>query len=308
MDLSIIVTCYNFEKYIAQSINSLLKATEGLNAEIIIIDDVSTDKSPEILKSIHSEKIKLILHEVNSGPRNSINEAFSIAKGKYICRFDGDDAWHKDFFTETIKILDEHPEVGLVYTDISIIGTHNEVTSESKNIKRPTQLSNPDFEFLEIFKRYYIAAPSIIARREAWDLGLPVPLPYNALDWYLSLKMSEKWKFYFINKPLASYRVHGTNMHTSQIVNKKEEEITKALFKDILDHAKIDIKSKNKIKSAAYLILAEKYFELNMFKDARRSYLSAIKFSASELTLNHYKHFLGTLLGNYIYNRIKRLI
>lgn len=307
MKLSIIVTCYNFERYIEQAIHSLLLATEGIESEIIIIDDVSTDKSAEILKNIKSDKIKLILHEKNAGPRNSINEAFEIATGKYICRFDGDDAWHPNFFKESLAVLDNNPDIGLVYSDISIIGTNSEVTSASGNIIRPDHLSNPDFEFIEIFKKYYIAAPSIIARREAWALGFPVPLPYNALDWYLSLKMSERWKFYYINKPLASYRVHGTNMHTAQIYNKKEEEITVALFKDILDPSGTDSVIKNRIKSSTYLTLAEKYFGVDMFEDAKRCYKLSLQYDKSMFTRNHYKHYFGTLIGKKLYSFIKKI-
>lgn len=306
IDLSIIVTCYNFQNYIADAINSLLVATENINAEIIIIDDCSTDNSAEIIKSIHSDKIVFIKHDVNFGPRKSINEAFAITRGKYICRFDGDDLWHKDFFNETIKILEENDEVGLVYTDISIINTFNEVTSLSGNITRPDKLLNPDFEFIDIFKKYYIAAPSIIARREAWEIGFPVPVPYDALDWYLSLIMSLKWKFYFLNKPLASYRVHSTNMHTTQIFNKKEEVITLALFKDILDKSNYSKSIINSLKSSSLLVLAEKYFGMGMYADAQRCYISAIKYSALELNFNHLKHLFGTIVGKSIYNFIKR--
>lgn len=306
IDLSIIVTCYNFQNYIADAINSLLVATENINAEIIIVDDCSSDNSPNIIKSFTSDKIVFIQHEVNCGPRKSINEAFTISKGKYICRFDGDDLWHKDFFNETIQILEKYEEVGLVYTDISIINTYNEITSLSGNITRSSKLANPGFEFIDIFKKYYIAAPSIIARREAWQIGFPVPAPYDALDWYLSLKMSLNWKFYFLNKPLASYRVHSTNMHTSQIFNKKEEVVTLALFEDILDKSGLTKKLVNNLKSSSILVLAEKYFGMGMYDDAKRCYLSAIKYDFSALSLNHIKHLLGTFVGKKIYNYIKK--
>lgn len=307
IDVSIIVTCYNFQNYIEDAINSLLIATENIIAEIIIVDDYSSDNSANIIKSFTSDKIVFIQHEVNCGPRLSINEAFAIARGKYICRFDGDDLWHKEFFNETIKILEENKEVGLVYTDISIINTYNEITSMRGNITRSRKLSNPDFEFISIFEKYYIAAPSIIARREAWQIGFPVPAPYDALDWYLSLKMSLKWKFYFLDKPLASYRVHSTNMHTSQIFNKKEEVITLALFEDVLDKSGLSKNLINNLKSSSLLVLAEKYFGMGMYDDAKRCYFSAIKYDFLAMNLNHLKHLLGTITGKKVYDFIKRI-
>ena len=98
--ISIIITNYNKEKYILNTLNSCKNQTDK-NFEIIIIDDASTDKSLEIIKKFVSKnkkiKIKLFLNKVkkyknsNLSQLNSINKAIKHCSGEYISLLDGDD-------------------------------------------------------------------------------------------------------------------------------------------------------------------------------------------------------------------------
>ena len=64
--------------------------------EFIIVDDASTDKTVQIIKSYKDDRIKLIENEKNLGLTHNLNIALSVAKGKYIARIDGDDIAYSD--------------------------------------------------------------------------------------------------------------------------------------------------------------------------------------------------------------------
>ena len=88
---SVIIPLYNKEKYIKQTILSVLNQTFS-DFEIIVVDDGSTDKSSEIVKFINSRKIKLIYQE-NSGPSRARNRGIEEARGEYLAFLDADDEW-----------------------------------------------------------------------------------------------------------------------------------------------------------------------------------------------------------------------
>lgn len=110
--ISIIITNYNKEKYILNTLNSCKNQTDK-NFEIIIIDDASTDKSLEIIKKFVSKnkkiKIKFFLNKVkkyknsNLSQLNSINKAIKHCNGEYISLLDGDDF----FLSNKIKFLND---------------------------------------------------------------------------------------------------------------------------------------------------------------------------------------------------------
>ena len=93
--VTVVTPCYNSEKFIASSINSVLSQTYS-NWEMIIVDDCSTDKSVEIIESIiksHS-KIKLVKLLKNTGVAQAKNTALNIANGRFVAFIDSDDIWH----------------------------------------------------------------------------------------------------------------------------------------------------------------------------------------------------------------------
>ena len=89
--LSILVPCYNVEKYVAQCLSSIVNQTLQ-NIEIICINDGSTDKTLEILQSFQTTDSRIkIINKKNSGYGDSMNLGLDMAKGKYIGIVESDD-------------------------------------------------------------------------------------------------------------------------------------------------------------------------------------------------------------------------
>lgn len=100
--ISIIVPAYNVEKYIQKCITSILEQTYS-NIEVIVINDGSTDKTPELLASFDDKRLKLI-NQTNSGVSASRNRGIEIAQGDYLVFVDGDDYLCGDYVDYFVKL------------------------------------------------------------------------------------------------------------------------------------------------------------------------------------------------------------
>ena len=113
--VSIIIPCYNTEKYIEQAVRSTMTQTYK-NLEIIVTDDCSKDSSYSILERLAAEdsRIKLFRNEQNKKIVKTLNFIIDKAQGKYIARMDADDISRKDRFQKEVDFLDCHPNVAVV--------------------------------------------------------------------------------------------------------------------------------------------------------------------------------------------------
>ena len=116
--VSIITPCYNSEKYLAQTIESVLAQTYT-NWELIIIDDGSTDSSVKIAKAYQEKKQNIaVFQKENSGSSESRNYGLKILNGRYIALLDSDDVWHKDYLETMLENIGEYQqksEDGVIY-------------------------------------------------------------------------------------------------------------------------------------------------------------------------------------------------
>ncbi len=119
--VSVILPTYNAEKFLKESIDSILNQTFN-DFELLIIDDNSQDKTRKIVKSYQDKRIKL-LNGPGKGLAAALNLGINEAAGKYIARMDADDISLPERFAEQVAYLDEHP-------DVSILGTWQEHFNE----------------------------------------------------------------------------------------------------------------------------------------------------------------------------------
>jgi glycosyltransferase involved in cell wall biosynthesis len=120
--VSIIIPCFNDGKYLQETVLSVLNSTY-LTIQVIIVDDGSTDNTPEValhLKTL-SSKVEYI-HQNNSGLSATRNKGIGCASGKYILPLDADDKISPDYIEEAIKVLQERTEVKVVYCNAEFFG------------------------------------------------------------------------------------------------------------------------------------------------------------------------------------------
>lgn len=199
--VSIIIPVYDGEKYIREAVYSALNQTYK-DFEIIVIDDGSKDNTPNILET-YGSKIKWKSQE-NKGQASAINEGINMAEGKYLAYLDADDVCLPERFENQVKYLDEHPNVGLVYSDRHQINENGETQRIIK--------SQPPNNFV-LLQNNYIPRSAVMHKKECLDeVGLFDESITGGDDWDMWIRISEKFEMGYIGKPLVKYRVHKKNI------------------------------------------------------------------------------------------------
>lgn len=109
MDLSIIIPVYNAELLINRCLDSIFNQTTTYTYEVILVDDGSTDKSVDVIKS-RKEKNITLFQQKNSGPSTARNIGIELANGNYIAFLDADDYWYDNYIEQTVSFLSKNKE------------------------------------------------------------------------------------------------------------------------------------------------------------------------------------------------------
>lgn len=226
--ISVVTPAYNAEKYIAETIESILNQTFE-DYEFIIIDDCSTDKTAEIIKE-YSDKDPRITYnrnQKNLGIAGNRNRGISLAKGEYVVWQDADDISLPTRLEEQVKFMEANPKVGICGSYLQFFddkGDHSirKYAADDKSLRST------------IFRFSPVAQPSAMLRRKAleeageYDLRWP---PAEDLD--MSFRIGSKYQFANIPKVLVRYREHPNSATFSKL--KKMELSTIAIRNE---HAK----------------------------------------------------------------------
>lgn len=178
--VSIIMPTYNSEKYISESINSIINQTYQ-NWELLITDDFSTDRTIDKVKALIKDdnRIKLFLLQKNSGPGVARNNSIKMAKGRYIAFCDSDDKWKSEKLDKQLNFL-KSKSLSFTFCSYDVI---NENGDFIKTIKAPLELS-----FSKLLKNNYVGCLTAIYDQEA--LGkLYMSEMRKRQDWTLWLKI-----------------------------------------------------------------------------------------------------------------------
>ncbi len=127
--VSVVMPVYNGERFLDEAIDSIL--TQTFDAfEFIIIDDGSTDRTPEILTHYQQKDARIRVHRqaTNLGLVAALNQGCGMAQGRYIARMDADDISLPMRFAKQVAYLDAHPEVGILGTGAQIIDEHGKLS------------------------------------------------------------------------------------------------------------------------------------------------------------------------------------
>ncbi|WP_238916549.1 glycosyltransferase [Clostridium sp. YIM B02555] len=161
--ISVVMPVYNAEKYLKESIESILNQTYE-NFEFIIVNDGSTDDSLNIIKrySDMDDRIVIIDRE-NKGLVYTLNEGIDLAKGKYIARMDADDISLPDRFMKEFEFLEKNSEYSMVSTFITAFG-NGYSDKEMRNFE--IIHNKEDFEFIDLLcGGFVLCHPTVMIRR-----------------------------------------------------------------------------------------------------------------------------------------------
>ena len=204
--VSIIMNCYNGESFLHESIKSVLSQTYE-NWELIFWDNRSNDKSAEIFKSYNDKRFKYYYTSKHTLLSEARNEAIKRTSGEFIAFLDTDDFWEKDKLELQMPLFDDL-KVGVVYGNVFCI-------NEKLNTKKIFLKSKKPKGFIleELLKNYCTSLASLVIRKSFLNNYQPAfDNSFHIVgDFDLVIRMSVKYKFDCIEKPIASYRIHEKN-------------------------------------------------------------------------------------------------
>ena len=165
--VSVIIPCYNAEKYIEQAVHSIINQTYK-NLEIIVTDDRSIDRSFEILKKLEKEdsRIKLYRNETNLKIVKTLNNMIFQANGKYIARMDADDVSLPERIEKQVLFLEQNSDFSFCGTNAYHIDEHGKTIDKSV---LPETFEDNKF-FLKFYSTFY--HPTVMIRSDVYKKNL----------------------------------------------------------------------------------------------------------------------------------------
>jgi glycosyltransferase involved in cell wall biosynthesis len=204
--VSILINCYNGEKYIREAIDSVIAQTYA-NWEIIFWDNQSIDNSASIVKSYSDVRIKYYYAPTHTLLYEARNYAFAKTSGEFIAFLDVDDLWLPDKLERQIPLFKD--------LDVGFSCANYWICNQVKN-KRwlgYQKLISSGSVLDAQLNNYTVGLLTLIVRRTALP---PNRLPFNSRyhligDFDLVIRLAALWKLASVQDPLAIYRMHGNN-------------------------------------------------------------------------------------------------
>ena len=209
--VSVILSNYNGERYLKESISSVLKQTYT-DFEFIIVDDASTDSSREVINSYNDPRIKRYYAEKNRHIAYSLNRALEMVSGEYIARIDSDDIWEINKLELQVRYMDEHRECGACFTKVNIIdkysaianGIYEEYYRMFNDVENKSQIEWIRFFF---YKGNCLCHPSVVMRKSVLENVGGYHLAYvPAEDYELWSRIVMHYPIFVMEEKLVRYR------------------------------------------------------------------------------------------------------
>lgn len=198
--VSVIVPVYNAEKYISQTLDSIIEQ-DYPEKEIIIVDDCSTDNSFQIIKEYMKGNPCITYHKLdkNSGVAVARNSAIEIAKGRFIAFLDSDDIWEQGKLSKQIPLFYSHQRCPFTYTALSYIDENGMQIKGKRKLKESVS-----YQYL--LRNTVIATSTVIIDREVVK-NVVFPNRKSAEDYSLWLSMLKEYgDAVGINEAFTRYR------------------------------------------------------------------------------------------------------
>ena len=236
--VSVIIRGYNRERYIGPAIESVLAQTYT-DFDLLIWDDGSTDKTARIAIEYAKKdrRIRVAACE-HRGAVKSLRAAVADTFGAYLCWVDSDDLLSPTALEETVAVLDEHPSVGMVYTDYQLIDAAGRIKGRGRRCRIPYNKDRLLLDFMTFHFR--------LMRRSVLEQVGGINENFRcAEDYDLCLRLSEITEIRHIQKPLYQYRVHPRSIsHEMRLeqVHWSREAISNALKRrGLADRFEVDL-------------------------------------------------------------------
>lgn len=229
--VSVIINCYNGAEFLAETLDAL-RAQTFTDYEVVFWDNCSTDATPEIAHTF-DERLRYFRGETLIPLGEARNKALAQARGTYIAFLDSDDIWAPEKLELQVRVLDETPQCGMVFSNYNLM---NMLSGKTKPFFPPSE--DRTLRFQEFVCNYSYCLSTFLIRREALeqlDHWFDNRLKY-AEEYELFVRIAYRWDARYLAGTLVSYRIHP-RMNTLQLQGQmaQEYEITLDQLRSMVD-------------------------------------------------------------------------
>lgn len=205
--VSVVMGAYNAAPWIGEALESVLAQTYQ-DFEIIVVDDGSTDATPEVVARF-GEAVTYV-RTTNRGSASARNRGIREARGRYVALHDADDFWHSEKLESQMRYFEEDPEPAWCYTNAQYFDAES---------RRPLHTSDqfyglPEGDVLRVLLLgNFMAVPSVVLRRDVFDaVGYFDESPERRIseDWDFWLRVAARYPVRCVREPLTWVRLHST--------------------------------------------------------------------------------------------------
>ena len=209
MAISVVIPLYNKEKHIKNTIEHVLQQTYQ-DFEIVVLNDGSSDRSAEIVRSIKDERIKLYEQE-NQGASVTRNNAVKLAQNELVAFLDADDEWKENYLELLWELYSEYPNAVIYGTNYEIIEDGEKIILNFPGITEEIGLIKSYFASGKVFTPLWTSA--VMVKKSIFiELGGFPASCKICEDVDLWCRFACRGEIAYINMPLAIYRRDSTNM------------------------------------------------------------------------------------------------
>ena len=289
--VSIVITCYNYGKYLVGCVESVLGQTYQ-NIEIIIVNDGSTDDTDEIIKKYLSDPRVRYIKQKNAGQANAKNTGIHNASGEFVAFLDADDVWEKDKLEKQLRCFD-NPDVGIVFCKAKYLDEDSRLI-DFEMIPYYLQPHRGMVTEWLIFDNFVQFSSSMVRRKCFEQFGGFDESLKMGIDWDLWLRLSTAYQFDFVDEKLFYYRMG----HSGQMSKNMEERYRCAdrIIMNFLEKYPGSVSPSTIRKAKAFTCCGRgEYYRPIDRKKSTLYFLNAIRHNPAEMTA--YKGIVKNLLN-----------
>jgi len=206
--VSVCVPTYNRSRVLQDCLESILRQS-FLDYELVIVDDCSTDDTPEVVHEFKDSRIRYFRNNENVGQMRNLNRCLDVATGEFICMFHDDDVYDPLILEKHLSVFSRHERVGLTHTAVWLL-------TEAGLIRKLHRVSNSDYvrpglkAFLDYLRISHdiVFSTAMVRRRCYEDVGRFDPRYLMCADFDMWLRIALSFDIAYIADPLVGYRIH----------------------------------------------------------------------------------------------------
>lgn len=209
--VSVVMACYNHEKYVAQAIESVLKQSFR-DLELVVVDDGSSDNSPNIIMKYAFEdaRVRPFFHQKNMGIARTLNDCLKETRGRYLGFIGSDDAWLPHKLTQQLELIKDN-EDKILWTSGQVINSEGNLTGQMAIDLLGWVPKTSGNLFQELLMEDFILGQSALLKTEfAREIGFDERYRF-VNDHLFFIELARRHEFLFNPTPTALYRIHTSN-------------------------------------------------------------------------------------------------